>query len=85
MYSLPSTSVMRAPLADLMNRGVPPTPMKLRAGELTPPGISSCEHANNSADARVVTAAATVTLFAPLSRSAPHQARSPNMASTGCS
>src|SRR5687767_6161766 len=39
-YSLPSASVRYAPLAETMNRGVPPTEPKARTGELTPPGMS---------------------------------------------
>src|SRR5688572_1258519 len=50
MYVRPSTSVIVAPRADLMNRGVPPTPRKARTGELTPPGISSIAFENSSSD-----------------------------------
>src|SRR5829696_2751377 len=50
MYSRPSTSHTRAPRARSMNRGVPPTALNARTGELTPPGISFCARANKSSD-----------------------------------
>ena len=40
-YSCPSTSVSQAPLAERMKRGVPPTALNARTGELTPPGMTS--------------------------------------------
>ena len=40
-YSLPSTSVSHAPAAERMKRGVPPTALKARTGELTPPGVTA--------------------------------------------
>src|SRR5437867_13199124 len=40
MYSLPSTSIRRAPEPRAKNSGSPPTALKARTGELTPPGIS---------------------------------------------
>src|SRR5437867_3865362 len=46
MYSLPSTSQRREPLARCVKNGVPPTPLKARTGEFTPPGsnrIASCQ------------------------------------------
>ena len=39
MSSWPSAVVSRAPLADFVKKGVPPTERKARTGELTPPGI----------------------------------------------
>src|SRR3982750_3419296 len=50
MYVRPSTSVIVAPFALLMNRGVPPTPRNARTGELTPPGINSIAFANSVSD-----------------------------------
>ena len=50
MYSLPSTSVNRAPDADATNTGVPPTPPNARTGEFTPPGITVCARSNSSSD-----------------------------------
>ena len=38
MNVLPSISVMRAPAARAMKCGEPPTALKARTGELTPPG-----------------------------------------------
>ena len=40
-YSLPSTSVSHAPDAERMKRGVPPTALNARTGELTPPGVTA--------------------------------------------
>src|ERR1700722_2220223 len=48
MYSLPSTSRARQPLADSKNTGVPPTPLNARTVELTPPGITRCARSNAS-------------------------------------
>src|SRR3982751_7089675 len=50
MNVCPSTSVIVAPDADLINRGVPPTPRKARTGELTPPGINSTALAKSSSE-----------------------------------
>src|SRR5688500_1895618 len=50
MNVLPSTSVMRAPEARAMNRGVPPTALKARTGELTPPGSTLTARANSFRD-----------------------------------
>src|SRR5208337_3707419 len=50
MYSLPSTSQMRAPLARLTKNGWPPTARNARTGELTPPGIYFSASANNLSD-----------------------------------
>ena len=33
---------MIAPMASLKKTGVPPTDLKARTGELTPPGINNC-------------------------------------------
>jgi len=46
-YNFPSTSVMVAPLALAINRGVPPTPRNARTGEFTPPGINSVARAKS--------------------------------------
>src|SRR6476619_5751902 len=62
MYVRPSTSVIVAPFADLMNRGVPPTPRNARTGELTPPGISSTAFENSSSD-RMRASIASVSLL----------------------
>src|SRR6516162_8601526 len=40
MYSLPSTSQSREPLAFATKNGSPPTLRKARTGEFTPPGIN---------------------------------------------
>src|SRR3954447_24947717 len=56
-YSWPSTSVIRAPDADAMKRGVPPTAWNARTGEFTPPGVT--------ARARRIRAAETGTGSAP--------------------
>src|SRR5256885_14547170 len=40
MYRLPSTSVRRAPSPRAKNSGSPPTALKARTGELTPPGMT---------------------------------------------
>src|SRR6516225_7027779 len=48
MYSRPSTSHTRLPLARAMKRGVPPTARKARTGEFTPPGVV-CWARSNSA------------------------------------
>src|SRR5881394_2910852 len=40
MYSLPSASHMREPAPRTMIGGSPPTDLKARAGESTPPGIT---------------------------------------------
>src|SRR5258708_108667 len=53
MYSLPSTSQMRAPSPRSTTNGSPPTPWKARTGELTPPGKSSRARAISACD-RVV-------------------------------
>ncbi len=47
MYSRPSTSRSNAPEPELMKRGVPPTPLKARTGECTPPGATRLARANN--------------------------------------
>ena len=49
-YSWPSTSVSRAPEAERMKRGVPPTARKARTGELTPPGVTALARANRASD-----------------------------------
>ena len=36
-----------------MNRGVPPTALKARTGEFTPPGVTRWARSNQSADAEV--------------------------------
>ena len=52
-YSLPSTSVSHAPCADRMKRGVPPTALKARTGEFTPPGVTVRARSKSAADAVV--------------------------------
>ena len=52
-YSLPSTSVSQAPRAERMKRGVPPTALKARTGELTPPGVTARARANRASEAAV--------------------------------
>src|SRR4051794_37555250 len=49
-YSLPSTSNRYGPWARSMNRGVPPTALNARTGELTPPGVPACARANRAAE-----------------------------------
>ena len=51
-YSLPSTSVSQAPSAEAMNRGVPPTALNARTGELTPPGVTASARSKSAADSR---------------------------------
>src|SRR5438093_13131474 len=50
MYSLPSTSHTRAPLAFWTKNGCPPTARNARTGELTPPGMYFRASANNASD-----------------------------------
>src|SRR5439155_23606477 len=50
MYSLPSTSQTRAPLAFSTKNGCPPTARNARTGELTPPGMNFNASANNASD-----------------------------------
>ncbi len=50
-YSLPSTSVSQAPFADRMKRGVPPTALKARTGEFTPPGVTARARSKSAPDA----------------------------------
>ena len=50
MYLFPSSSHINAPLAFLINGGVPPTDLKARTGELTPPGIICLARLNNFTD-----------------------------------
>src|SRR5215218_4959310 len=52
-YSLPSTSVSQAPLAEAMKRGVPPTALNARTGEFTPPGVTARARSKSSSDRRV--------------------------------
>src|SRR3954469_5999239 len=49
-YSRPSTSVSRAPAAERMKRGVPPTARKARTGEFTPPAVTAHARANRASD-----------------------------------
>ena len=44
----PSASVRYRPGASVMNRGVPPTALKARTGEFTPPGIPRAARANSA-------------------------------------
>src|SRR5258708_24144413 len=50
MYWRLSTSKMREPCAVSMNRGVPPTALKARTGEFTPPGMTSCARWKRASD-----------------------------------
>ncbi len=52
-YSWPSTSMSRRPWARSMKRGVPPTALNARTGELTPPGVTACARAKRAADSAV--------------------------------
>ena len=52
-YSLPSTSVSRAPAAERMKRGVPPTAEKARTGEFTPPGVTRRARSMSALEASV--------------------------------
>ena len=47
---LPSASVSQYPWAEVMNRGVPPTEVKARTGEFTPPGMTAQASANSFAE-----------------------------------
>src|SRR5437667_12810257 len=50
MYSWPSTSQTRAPLARSTKKGWPPTARKARTGEFTPPGIYLSASAKSCSD-----------------------------------
>src|SRR6266550_3263140 len=50
MYSVPSTSQIRAPSARATKNGSPPTLRNARTGELTPPGMRSCARVKSSDD-----------------------------------
>src|SRR6266700_658594 len=50
MYSFPSTSQTRAPSERATKNGSPPTLRNARTGELTPPGMRSCERVKSSDD-----------------------------------
>src|SRR6476660_532859 len=52
-YALPSTSVSQAPRAERMKRGVPPTALKARTGEFTPPGVTARARSKREADPAV--------------------------------
>src|SRR3954447_18688037 len=56
MYLLPSTSMRMAPSASLMKTGVPPTPLKARTGEETPPGMRVWARAKAAVELTVVRA-----------------------------
>ncbi|GAB3789929.1 hypothetical protein GCM10027601_32440 [Nocardioides ungokensis] len=47
---MPSTSVSQAPRAERMKRGVPPTALKARTGEFTPPGVTARARSKREAD-----------------------------------
>src|SRR5438309_2272555 len=55
MYSLPSTSQMRAPSARSTKKGLAPTPRNARTGEFTPAGIRLCARENNSDEREFIT------------------------------
>src|SRR6202011_2040142 len=68
-----------------MNRGVPPTDLKARTGEFTPPGITAHASANSRADAAVRASASTpggVASALHMVTSVPARAHAPT---TGCS
>src|ERR1700676_2385963 len=68
-----------------MNRGVPPTDVKARTGEFTPPGITAHASANSRADAAVRASASTpgcVDSALHMVTSVPARARA---STTGCS
>src|SRR5262245_52706251 len=50
MCSWPSTSRIIAPAPPVMKRGVPPTPLKARTGECTPPGDTRFERVKSESD-----------------------------------
>src|SRR3954451_5035683 len=50
---LPSASVSQQPLAEVMNRGVPPTALNALTGEFTPPGIAERARSNSCSEATV--------------------------------
>src|SRR4051812_39696356 len=58
MYSLPSTSQIRAPSPRAATTGSPPTARNARTGELTPPGNSSRARAIISSERTLATVAA---------------------------
>src|SRR5664280_1440996 len=60
MYSLPSTSQTRDPLALLTKKGWPPTARNARTGEFTPPGMYFNASANNCSDLACVIASKLV-------------------------
>src|SRR5579859_7013281 len=47
-YSRPSASVSQGPWPETMKRGVPPTALKARTGEFTPPGVTTDARSNNA-------------------------------------
>ncbi len=49
-YSVPSTSKRYGPCARSMKRGVPPTALKARTGELTPPGVTARARSSSAAE-----------------------------------
>ena len=50
MYSLPSASHMREPAPRTMMGGSPPTDLKARVGESTPPGMTRSARCCNARD-----------------------------------
>src|SRR5687768_16828108 len=52
MNELPSTSKMRAPDARAMKSGEPPTALKARTGEFTPPGVTRFARSKSFDDLR---------------------------------
>src|SRR5215468_9116779 len=66
MYSLPSTSKIRAPLPRAMKRGVSPTDPNARTGLLTPPGISLRARSKSLRERVVFTRTEHTARFPPL-------------------
>src|SRR5258706_7938337 len=58
MYSLPSTSVRSAPRPRVKKTGSPPTALKARTGELTPPGMTWRAFSNRLRDSVMARASA---------------------------
>ncbi|SIN04842.1 Uncharacterised protein [Mycobacteroides abscessus subsp. abscessus] len=54
-YSKPSASVTYGPCASTMNGGTPPTELKARTGELTPPGMTRRDRVNRSSEMLMTT------------------------------
>ncbi len=51
---MPSASTTYGPTPETMKRGVPPTALNARTGELTPPGVTASARANHASEAGAV-------------------------------